>query len=176
MVPQNHLSFSKASTSTRSTESGCWYSSGFYLLPKRASENSSLKSTSCRPRFSLTTGHGMTVKLSASRPLTGFKATHWTETCTQSQLRTTPKARLPPSGPAGATTAQWMAPGSLRIVHSGSLGLHAHHSQIFKEKWLSLAQYGGGTRRMCLFLKQKATLQHSNSQIIAFGLKHRLLG
>lgn len=92
MVPQNHLSFSKASISRLNPAAGTL--PAFYLLPERASENTSKINMSFRPWFSLTTGHGMTIKLSTSRSLTGSKATRWTETCRKSRLRTTPKARV----------------------------------------------------------------------------------
>lgn len=61
MVPENHLSFRRASAARLNLAAGTLPS--FYLLPKRAFENNSKTSGSFRPRLSPATGHGMPIKL-----------------------------------------------------------------------------------------------------------------
>lgn len=152
MVPQNHLSFSKASISRLNPAAGTL--PAFYLLPERASENTSKNQHELQTMV-LITGWRWN---SQPAGLTGSKATRWTEMYTKGQASSQrPRVRsqdCPLQQP-------WISCSSFldlqrEMIFTGTI-CRDPEREIKKKK------------------KRKATLQHSNSQIIAFGLKCRLL-
>lgn len=148
MVPENHLSFHRASTARLNLAAGTLPS--FYLFPKRASKNNSKASRGFRPLLSLTTGHGMPIKLHQ-------QASHrFQSNMLNRDMHTKPAANYtkdPASAqrPWGSKCSSMKVLGTLRLTHSNSHGSHGHHSQIFKEKQLSLTQYIGIQKKRGLF-------------------------
>lgn len=177
MLPENHLSFRRASTARLNLAAGTLPS--FYLLPKRTSKNNSKTSRSFRPWLSPTTGRRIPIKLHQ-------QASHRFQSNTlNGDMNTKPAANYT-KGPASAQ----MPLGSKRSSVNGSgysMGSPTQQPWIPGSSLLDLQRetdtmiltdiiYSNPEKKIFFFLSSpKATFQHSNSQIILFGLKCRLL-
>lgn len=93
------------------------------------------------------------------------KTTHWTETCTQSQLQTTPKARITPRGCGGA----WMVLGTLQAHPQQPWLPWSSLLDLQRETMFTDTIYRNLEKRGVFFFFlsfQKVAFQHCNSQII----------
>lgn len=107
MVPQNHLSFSKASISRLNPAAGTL--PAFYLLPERASENTSKINMSFRPWFS-SRDDDKTLNQQVSQVPKQHAEQRHTE---KAGWKLHQRPGFLPEAPGGATMAPWIAMGTL---------------------------------------------------------------